>query len=469
MIDHPRARQLFADALQGKANRRDILRRAATLGIAAPVAMSLANLGGMRSAFAADAGTLSVTYYDWIVNLHPALNTVNEDFNKTFPLKAEVAPTQGFGIERFVQEARDKTSTWDMYIGVTPFLEMIALANSGTIEPWDEYLPDGFLDDIPDSIKAEGTYDGKFYVWPFLLDITVDAWNGDFVEKAGLDPKTAPATWDELIANAKKIQDSGAAPFGVTFDFHAWRSLVPITHSISTDVYDKESGLFLWNSDAAVQALEIMKQMTELANPDVLNEGGVDGVGPDDAAFTGQQVGYWVKYQNAPIQRAATWPDPTKLGLGPLPKVEGGAGGTVFWDTGAVLFKYGVNKQQAADYMKTITTDQRIWKESVAGDPDNGVPAVGQLPVLESIWAEYEKTPPDWLTANPWATEVWKSLPNASAIHPTPLSITQFNVAAPFYVDYLSGKESDAKTALTKAWDAVNEELKKTGTATPAS
>ena len=58
----------------------------------------------------------------------------------------------------------------------------------------------------------------------------------------------APKNWDEYIANAKTVQESGAAPFGCTFDFHAWRSLIPITHSISTDVYD-ENGLFMWNSD----------------------------------------------------------------------------------------------------------------------------------------------------------------------------------------------------------------------------
>ena len=148
--------------MSGKSNRRDILRRAALLGISAPVAASLASMAGMSSALASTEGTLSVTYYDWIVNLHPALNTVNEDFNATFPLDAQVAPTQGFGIERFVQEARDGSSTWDTYIGVTPFLEMIALAESGAIEPWDPYLPEGFLDNIPASIRAEGTYNDSF-------------------------------------------------------------------------------------------------------------------------------------------------------------------------------------------------------------------------------------------------------------------------------------------------------------------
>ena len=96
-------------------------------------------------------------------------------------------------------------------------------------------------------------------------------------EAAGLDPEATPTTWDEYLANAQKVVDSGAAPFGCTFDAHAWRSLLPITHSISRDVYDPETGIFMWNSDPAVEALEIMKRMMPLANPDVLQPGKTDG------------------------------------------------------------------------------------------------------------------------------------------------------------------------------------------------
>ncbi len=464
MIENRKARQLFQDAFAGKSSRRDVLKRAAALGIAAPVAASLANIAHVAGVKAATEGTLNVTYYDWIVNLHPSISQANEAFSATFPLNAEVAPSQGFGIDRFIAEARDQTSTWDMYIGVTPFLEMIQLAESGSIEPWDPYLPEGFLDNLPESIRNEGSYNGSFYIWPFLLDVIVQAWNADLVEQAGLDPTAAPKNWDEFLAGSRAVMESGAAPFGCSYDFHAWRSLIPITHSISTDVYEPETGLFMWNSDPAVQALEIMKQMTELANPDVLNEGASDaGVNqtPDEIAFQQGLVAYYIKTQNAPMRFAATWPDPGKLQMAALPVQEGGAGGTVFWDTGAALFTHGLNKQAAADYLNALTNDDFFWQESIAGDPDNGVPAVGQLPVYTSIWEEYAANPPEWLTANPWATTVWDGLPQASAIAPTKLSVIQFNVAAPFYTAYLRGEEADAKTALTKAYDAVQAEYAK--------
>src|SRR5438045_9763430 len=98
-----------------------------------------------------------------------------------------------------------------------------------------------------------------------------------------------------------------------------------------------------------------MKQMKELANPNVLEPGKTDGGvndTPDEEAFAARQVAYYVKYQNAPIRFANTWPDPSKLRMAGLPKTPGGAGATVFWDTGAALFKYGQNKTQAADYLR---------------------------------------------------------------------------------------------------------------------
>ena len=453
-------RRLFADALAGRIDRRTLLTRAAALGLSVPVVSALANETA-RTALAGNEGNLEITYYNWILSLHSPIEEVNAEFAETFPLTAEVAPTEGFGIDRFLAEAAEQTSTWDMYIGVTPFLEMIQLVESDVIEPWDEYLPEGLLDTIFAPIREEGTYEGKFYVWPFLLDVIVQGWNADVVQRAGLDPEATPTTWDEYIANAQKIVDSGVAPFGCTFDFHAWRSLIPITHSISLDVYDPETGLFQWNSDPAVEALEIMKRMMPLANPDVLNPGATDaGVNqtPDEQAFASGTVGYYIKYQNAHLRFASTWQDPSQLRLAALPKTEDGAGGTVFWTTGSVLMKYGNDKEQAAQYLDKLTHDQRIWQHSVTGAmPEE--PAVGQLPVYTTIWDEYDANRPDWMTD--WAFAIKDGLGAAQAIKPTILSTQQFNIAAPFYNAYLSGEESDAKAALDKAMDAVMAEYEK--------
>jgi hypothetical protein len=211
----------------------------------------------------------------------------------------------------------------------------------------------------------------------------------------------------------------------------------------------------MWNSDPAVEALELMKRMMPLANPDVLNPGLSDGgvnQTPDEFAFAAQQVGYYIKYQNAHLKFGSTWEDPGLIRFGALPKPEDGAGGTVFWTTGSVLLRHGEDKEQAAQYLDMLTHDQRVWERSITGDLP-AEPAMGQLPVYETMWEEYEANPPSWMTD--WAFAIKNGLGAAQAIAPTILAIQQFEIAAPFYNAYLRGEESDAKAALTKAMDAV--------------
>ena len=183
-----------------------------------------------------------------------------------------------------------------------------------------------------------------------------------------------------------------AAPYGAVFDAHGWRSLAPIAHTFNTNVYTP-AGLFDFTSDAAVNALEIMKRLMEVAPKNILEEGKVDGgvnTTPDEEAFAARQAAYYIKYQNAPTRFAGTWPDPSVLHIAGLPKKPGGAGGTVFWNTGAALFKYGENKKQAADYMSFLTHDVRIWQHALGKDVRG---ASGQLSPYKSDWAKWTEEP----------------------------------------------------------------------------
>jgi multiple sugar transport system substrate-binding protein len=63
-----------------------------------------------------------------------------------------------------------------------------------------------FKDQINKGHLAAGTLDGKEYVLPFVLDLSMMFWNKDLFKQAGLDPDKAPATISEFAADAKKIQ-----------------------------------------------------------------------------------------------------------------------------------------------------------------------------------------------------------------------------------------------------------------------
>ena len=112
--------------------------------------------------------------------------------NAKFPgINYQIAPVEGFGIERFVAEAKNKESTWDVYVGQTPFVEMSAMLEADVIEPWDNYIPKDVLDDIIPSIREENMIDGKMYGWPFLLDVIGTGWHSGHTTTAELARRCA--------------------------------------------------------------------------------------------------------------------------------------------------------------------------------------------------------------------------------------------------------------------------------------
>ncbi|MFU8850201.1 ABC transporter substrate-binding protein [Micromonospora sp. SL1-18] len=64
----------------------------------------------------------------------------------------------------------------------------------------------GFKDSINKGHLAAGTRDGKEYVLPFVLDLSMLFWNKQLFKDAGLDPEKAPASLEEYADAAKKIQ-----------------------------------------------------------------------------------------------------------------------------------------------------------------------------------------------------------------------------------------------------------------------
>jgi multiple sugar transport system substrate-binding protein len=437
---------------QGRIDRREFITRSLVTGLRL-VGVGAVAKSGIGRAFAADR-PLTPTFYQWIQDLHPGLQAVNARFPG---INYQIAPVEGFGIERFVAEAKNGESTWDVYVGQTPFVEMSAFVKADVIEPWDNYIPNDVIDDIIPTIREEATINGKLYSWPFLLDVIGSGWHSGITTKAGL-PDAAPATWDEFLTGAKSIVASKAAPWGAAFDSHGWRSLAPITHSMSTNVYTPD-GLFDFNSEPAIEALKLMKQIMAFSNPDILLEGVSDaGVNstPDEVAFATQRVGLYFKYFSAPLLMAQSWDDPKLLHLGPLPKFANGEGSTVFWTSGCALLKHGQNKEKAAEYIKALTYDKQIWKDSIVGTK-SGHP--GHLPPYKSIYADWKANKPDWM---PEFVELVRSqFDKAKAINNHLFGLQQFVIGKPIWEAYLKGQEPDPKAAMQKVVEAVQAEIKK--------
>ena len=450
--------ELLAEELEAGMSRADVLKRGAAAGagdLRALGALRRRDRAGGDGSAVADADLLPVDLR--AVPRHPEGRSTRTT-RRTHKLDAKIAPVQGFGIDRFVAEAKKKKSTWDVYVGMTPFVEMGALIESGHDRAVGQVHPEVGAR-RPDPVDpAGGDLQGAHLVVP----VPARHHHPGLERRARQEGRASTRTRRrrrgiEFIANAKKVVSSKAAPYGAVFDAHGWRSLAPIAHTFNTNVYTPE-GLFDFTNEAVVNALEIMKRLMEVAPKNILEEGKVDGgvnTTPDEEAFAGRQAAYYVKYQNAPTRFAGTWPDPKVLHIAGLPKARSG-GGTVFWNTGAALFKYGENKQQAADYMEFLTYDMRIWQHALGKDVRG---ASGQLSPYQSHWAKWVKSPPPWMAD--WAFTVRKELATSKAIRTHKFGLTQFVIGKPAWEAYLKGDEKNPKKALAKAKALVAAEVKK--------
>lgn len=74
-----------------------------------------------------------------------------------------------------------------------------------------------YRDELSPSHLELATVDDHLYALPFTADVSVLYYNKGLFERAGLDPETAPATWDEIRADAQAIAALGDGSTGYYF------------------------------------------------------------------------------------------------------------------------------------------------------------------------------------------------------------------------------------------------------------
>ncbi|WEX08192.1 sugar ABC transporter substrate-binding protein [Chelativorans sp. AA-79] len=93
-----------------------------------------------------------------------------------------------------------------------------AFAAAGQLEDltdWAKALP--YFNALSPSHVKLGTYEDRIYGLPLLVETSVLAWNKNLYREAGLDPEKAPENWDEIEANAEKINALGDDIYGFYF------------------------------------------------------------------------------------------------------------------------------------------------------------------------------------------------------------------------------------------------------------
>ena len=149
-----------------------------------------------------------------------------------------------------------------------------AYAHSKVIIPLDEYLADADMDDVLDSIKQQGIYDGKMYAFGYSESNVGIYYNKKMFEEAGIDLASLPTiekpwTWSEFNAIAEKLKNYHKVE-AIDFRLNSIDEMLPYAYmpliwsnggSVVNEDGTKAEGYF--NSKESVEAVEFIQNLVK--------------------------------------------------------------------------------------------------------------------------------------------------------------------------------------------------------------
>jgi multiple sugar transport system substrate-binding protein len=169
-----------------------------------------------------------------------------------------------------------------------------AFAAAGQLEDltdWAKSLP--YFNSLSPSHVKLGTYDDKIYGLPLSVETSIFAWNKDLYKKAGLDPEKAPASWDEITANAEKIRALGGDTYGFYFSGGGCGgcmifTFTPLVWGAGADILSVDGKTATLDTPEMRKAIEIYRN---LVAKDTVPAGSASDNGVNFLSFTNGKIG----------------------------------------------------------------------------------------------------------------------------------------------------------------------------------
>ncbi len=234
-------------------------------------------------------------------------------------------------------------------------------ASRGWLEPIDERLAgwEG-TDQIWEKNWEAVTYKGKRYGIPWFTDARLLLYNYELFEKAGLDPKKPPKTWEELVDYAVKLTDpdKGIYGYGVSGNASLINTCGYYVFVLSNggQVLSDDYSEAMINSKEAVEAL---KFYTDLYTKYKVSPPGTLSMGEDEYRTLMAQGkiamaigGPW----SIPLIEMANPDIKGKYGFAPHPANEGKKSGTFFGGWYFAMGSKSQNKDLAWEFLTHVTS-----------------------------------------------------------------------------------------------------------------
>jgi len=288
-----------------------------------------------------------------------------------------------------------------------------------------------------------GTYNGKEYVLPFVMDLSVMMWNKTLYKEAGLDPNKGPTTVAEFVQQAKAIAAlHKPGVYGTYFGGNCGGCGVftwfPMIWASGQNVMNPDGTQSLLDSDTAKQVYAAWQGLW--------TSGAVDPASKDEtgATWTGPFEEGKIGIMPYPASLLPTVTKTVDVGVAPIPGVNGGES-TFMGGDGIGISKDSKHEAEAWNFLAWL----------MSSDAQVNVLAANQSIVSRSDLAEnkYSESDPRVVTINKVA---------GSPDSKTPISVNfqqAFNAVGSPWVTLFRDQVFNGGVNLSKDNSAINSVL----------
>jgi multiple sugar transport system substrate-binding protein len=288
-------------------------------------------------------------------------------------------------------------------------------------------LGEDLAGDFPEDLWGLGEYKGERYSIPLDVNPLVMFYNKDLFEQAGIEPPGAePWTREQFEDALAKLEAINVTPVSLGTAFQAaalWQALI---RQYGGALTDDAGTTATYNSDAAVTALEKIKELRDKYTPEVSGSGD-----PEVNVFKQGNVGmtfhgpWWIS-DLAKLDFVGFAPLPT---IGDEPATWGGSHQL------ALTSDDPTTQAAAAVWIKWLSDNSAQWAKA------------GQVPARTSA-----REDPELTTLSPPIANILESANTVVILPPVPaLEPALWDQFGPVIDAYLAGDVTDAKAALDEA------------------
>jgi ABC-type glycerol-3-phosphate transport system substrate-binding protein len=208
-----------------------------------------------------------------------SINILANEFNTYRIFMDEVKSCAGSDVDFSVTHSVDHNKLQVAALSANPSEFSAKLVTNGSITP---LMNEGLLRPLDDLVAKYGanlndnqkiTIDGKIYAVAFMANAQHLWYRESILNELGI---AVPSTYEEVIAAAQKIKDSGkmANPYGGAFQsgWNLAQEFVNMYLGHGGEFFKSGSAQPNVNNENGVAALNVMKKLTEVSNPDFLTQ-----------------------------------------------------------------------------------------------------------------------------------------------------------------------------------------------------